>query len=124
MSAGVGGVIGFTIDEVSPEIETEPAPSASDVENFEAGPQQQLGGNVPLLGELRVVERSVAVLEISARILQVGIQKQAIDATIDIVVMDRIATRPPGFLERPGVKAIAISSASDSTRSVESGRGF
>src|ERR1700730_4533018 len=68
---------------------------SSDVENLEAGPEQQLGGNVPLLGELRVVERSVAVFEISARILQVGIQKQAIDAIIDIVMMDRIATRPP-----------------------------
>src|ERR1700730_13421239 len=77
------------------EIETEPAPSASDVENLEAGPQQQLGGNVPLLGELRIVERSVAAFEISARILQVGIQKQAIDAIIDIVMMGRIAMRPP-----------------------------
>jgi hypothetical protein len=69
--------------------------AASDVENLEAGSRQQLGGNVPLLGELRVIERSVAVFEISARILQVGIQKQAMDAIIDIVMMDRIATLPP-----------------------------
>ncbi len=80
------------------EIETEPAPSASDVENLEAGSQQQLGGNVPPLVELGVIERSVAVFEISARILQVGIQKQAIDEIIDIVMMDRIATLPPEVL--------------------------
>ena len=71
------------------------APSASDVENLETGLEQQLGGNVLLLGKLRLLQRRVGVLKIGAGVLQVGIQEQPIDTIVDVVVVNRVAPRPP-----------------------------
>ena len=69
------------------QIEREPAPAAADIEHPLPGPDQQLGGDVAALGELRIVERLVGRLEIGAAVLPVGIEKQRIEPVVEIVVM-------------------------------------
>ena len=54
---------------------------------------QQLGGEMALLGELRVVERLVRVLEIGAAILPVGVEEQRVEPPVEIVVMRDVAAR-------------------------------
>ena len=49
-----------------------------------------------LLGELRVFERLVLVLEIGARILAVGIEEEAVEAVVEVVMIGGVAPRPRG----------------------------
>ena len=77
------------------EIEPKPAPAAADIEHALSGLQQQLGGEVPLLGELGVVERLVGVFEIGAAVLPVGVEEQRIEPSVEIVVMRDILARAP-----------------------------
>ena len=55
---------------------------------------QQLGGEMALLGELRLLEPLPLALEIGAGILQVGIEEQLIEPVVEIVVMGDVAPRP------------------------------
>jgi hypothetical protein len=48
------------------EIKSKTAPAAADIEHIRTGLDQQLRREVPLLGELRVVERLIRTLEIGA----------------------------------------------------------
>ena len=75
------------------EIETKAAPAAADVECALTLSHQQLCGQVPLLGELSVVERLFRRFEIGAAILPVGIQEQRIEPAVEIVMMRDIASR-------------------------------
>lgn len=84
--AGDGGVCDLG------DIEPEPAPARADVEHALAGLDEQLGGDVPFLGELRVVERGVLRLEIGAAILLVAIQEERIEPGVEIVVMRDVVT--------------------------------
>ena len=59
---------------------------------------QQLGGDMALLGELRLLERLPLVLEIGAGILPVGIEEQLIEAMVEIVMMGDVAPRPPALV--------------------------
>ena len=52
-----------------------------------AGLDQQLGGEVAFLGELRVVERLLGMLEIGAAVLPVGVEEERIEPPVEIVVM-------------------------------------
>src|SRR2546430_7261144 len=45
------------------QIQSEPAPARTDVEHAILAPGQQLGGKVALLGQLRIVERLLGMLE-------------------------------------------------------------
>ena len=61
--------------------------------------EQQLGGEVALLGELGVVERLLGMLEIGAAVLPVGIEEQRIEPAVEIVVMRDVAPRAAGRIE-------------------------
>jgi len=62
-------------------VKAEPAPAAADIEHAQipivaVAAEQQLGGEVTLLGELGVVERLLRALEIAAAVLPVGVEEQ------------------------------------------------
>ena len=72
----------------------QPAPAAADVQHVQVRPvQAQLGGDVPLLGGLRLLQRLVAAREIGAGVLPVAVQEQAVEAAVQIVVMRHVALR-------------------------------
>ena len=83
------------------EIKPEPAPAAADVEHAAVGAlaDEKLGGEMALLGELRVVERLVGRLEISAAVLPVGVEEERIEPAVQIVVVGDITPRPGGQIE-------------------------
>ena len=55
--------------------------------------EQQLGGEMALLGELRLFERLALVLEIGAGILPVGVEEEAVEPLVVIVVPGDVAAR-------------------------------
>ena len=59
-----------------------PQPRA-DVEHALPGLEQQLGRDVPLLVELRLLERLVAGLEVGAGILAVAIEEEVVELVVD-----------------------------------------
>ena len=59
-----------------------------------AAPDQELGGEVTLLGELGIVESGVRGLEIGAAILLVGVEEEGIEPTVEIVMMGDVVPRP------------------------------
>ena len=77
--------------EVLGEIEAEPAPARADVEHVLAGLDPQLGGDVALLGELRLLERHVRALEIGAGILHVLVEEEPVELAGQIVVVLHVA---------------------------------
>src|SRR5262249_21027044 len=81
------------------QIKRKPAPPAADVEHGVVGPDTELGSEVPPLRQLRVVERLLGGFEISAAILLVGIEKEPIEAAVEVVVMRHIAPRTRAWIE-------------------------
>ena len=81
------------------EVERKPAPAAADVEHAMALADQELRGKVPLLGELRVVERLVGRLEIGAGVLPVRIEEKRIQPAVEIVMMRDVALCARGAVE-------------------------
>ena len=61
--------------------------------------QLQLGGEMPFLGELRVVERRVRRFEIGAAVLPVGIEEERIEPAVEIVMMRDVAARALARIE-------------------------
>src|SRR4029077_13838462 len=57
------------------QLERQSAPAAADVEHLGAGRDPQLGGEVTLLCQLRVIKRLIEPLEIGAAILLVTIEE-------------------------------------------------
>ena len=76
---------GARADDLS-EIERHAAEAAADVEDALPLLDQQLGGEVALLGELGLLERLALVLEIGAGILLVGVEEEAVEPAVVIVV--------------------------------------
>src|SRR5579871_5031021 len=66
------------------EIKRQAAPAAADVEHALALPQHQLGGEVPALGELRVVERLIGRLEIGAAVLPIAVEEERVEPAVEI----------------------------------------
>ncbi len=75
------------------QIEAEPAPAGADVEHRLAGLQPELGGDVALLGGLRLVERHVGLLEIGAGILHVLVEEEPVEVARQVVVALHVAAR-------------------------------
>ena len=83
--------------EVARQGQRHAAPAATDIQHAQSRPvQAQLGGDVPLLRGLRLLQRFVTPREIGAGVLPVPIEEQAVEATIQIVVMRHIAPCPAG----------------------------
>ena len=58
------------------KVERETTPAAADLEHAFSRLEDQLGGDMPLLGELSVVEGAVRPLEVGAAVLPIGIEEQ------------------------------------------------
>src|SRR5215469_7608740 len=78
----------------SREIERKPAPPGTYVEHPLSGTDQELCRYVPFLCELCGVEIIRGVLEISARILPIAVEKQFIELVRQIVMVSDIAPGP------------------------------
>ena len=76
------------------KIEGEPAPARTDVEYVVIVSYQKLGREMPLLGELRVVERLIGIFEIGAAVLPVGIEKKRVELPVEIIMMRHVAPSP------------------------------
>ena len=83
------------------EIEAQPAPARADVEHALARLQVQLGGEVALLGVLRFVEAGDAVFPIGAGILQVGVEEERIEPSVEVVVRMDVLLRPAERVDLP-----------------------
>ncbi len=77
------------------EIERHAAETAADVERRRAVLWQKLGGDVPLLCGLRVVERLAGIFEIGAGVLAVRIEEEIVETRIEVVVTCDVAPRAP-----------------------------
>jgi hypothetical protein len=75
------------------EVEPEPAPAGADIEHPLARRDGELGGEVALLGELRLFQAR-ALREVGTGILPVAIQEEVVDGAVDVVVMRHVAPRP------------------------------
>ena len=64
---------------------------------------QQLCGDVALLGELRLLQTQIRCVEIGTAILPVGVQEQRVQAIVEIVVMRDVAPRAAAQIELPQV---------------------
>ena len=73
------------------EIERHAAEAAADVEHRLALVDQQLGGDMALLGELGLFERLARMLEIGAGILPVGVEEEIVNPPVEVVVMGDVA---------------------------------
>ena len=58
--------------------------------------EAQLGGDVPLLGGLRLLQRLVAAREVGAGVLPVAVEEQAVEPAVQIVVVRDVALRAGG----------------------------
>src|SRR5262249_52733770 len=68
------------------DIERKPTPAAADVKKPMSVFEEQLCGEVPLLGELGVVEAVLRRFEIGAAILAVGIEEERIKPSVEVIV--------------------------------------
>ena len=70
------------------------APAAADVQHRQVRPvEAELRGDVPLLGDLRLFQRLVAVREVGAGVLPVAIEEQAVEPAVQVVVVRDVAPR-------------------------------
>ena len=83
------------------QVHREPAPAAADVEHAVVALDQELGRQVPLLGDLGVVEGLVGGLEVGAAILAVGVEEQRIELAVEVVVVRDVAARALRRIELP-----------------------
>ena len=78
----------------------EPAPAASDIQHREIRTiETELGGDVPLLRDLRFFQRFVAAPEVGARVLPVAIQEQAVQPSVQVVVVRDVAPCAAGAVQ-------------------------
>ena len=57
------------------------------------GLDEELGGDQPLLGELRLVEGHVGPLEVGAGILHVAVEEEPVETFVEVVVMGDVGAR-------------------------------
>ena len=95
------------------EIEREPAPAAADIEDALSGLEQQLGGEMALLVELRRLEIVVGPAEIGAGILPVLVEEELVEPLREVIVMGDVLARamhrivllqPAQELAEPGIE--------------------
>jgi hypothetical protein len=66
-----------------------------------AGFQAQLGGDVPLLSQLRVRQALLVMFEIGAGILPVRIEEEGVEIIAQVIVVGDIAARPTWIVALP-----------------------
>ena len=75
------------------EVERHAAPAAADVEHAGAGPDEELGRDEALLGELGLVERHVGALEVGAGVLHVAVEEEPVEPLVEVVVVRDVGAR-------------------------------
>ncbi len=83
------------------KIEPKAAPTGADVENRQSIRKIELGGDVPLLGGLSVLERHGLVLEIGAGILPVAVEEQVVEVPVEVVMVGGVALGTAGGIVVP-----------------------
>ena len=68
------------------EIEAEAAPAGADIEHALARFESELRREVPFLGKLGFLDGGIAVLEIGAGILQVVVEEERIEPSVEIIM--------------------------------------
>src|SRR5689334_14746364 len=81
------------------EVQAEPTPTRADVEDAISSIDQKFGCEMTFFGELGVVERRIRRLKIGAAVLLVGIQKERIEPSVEIVVTSDIIFRAAARIE-------------------------
>ena len=76
------------------QVDAKPSPTGADVEHPLPRSERKLGGDMTLLGELRLVQ-ILAVDEVATGVLPIPIEKELVNDAIDVVVMRRIAPSTP-----------------------------
>src|SRR4029077_7086250 len=76
------------------KIQRQPAPAASDVQQFLTGLQAQLGGQMQFLVGLGGLQIVVVAAEIGAAVLPVLVEEEVIERAREVVVMGDVAPRP------------------------------
>ena len=82
------------------KIERQTAEAAADVEHFLPGLDDELGGDMAFLGQLRAFERLPGMIEIGAGILQVRVQKEGEETLVEVVMMRDVFPGAPPVVER------------------------
>ena len=98
------------------QMQRETTPAATDVENAVVRLDQELGGEVPLLGQLRVFKRLIGMLEIGAGILPVRVEEQLVQPPVEIVMMRDIglrASRQVAMTEDPQLRSDMVDDTGD-----------
>src|SRR5689334_23272084 len=81
------------------EVEGHAAPARTDIEHALAAADEELGADVALLGKLRIVERLLGALEISAAVLPVRVEEQRVELLVEVVVVRDVAARARARIE-------------------------
>ena len=81
------------------QIQRQPAPARADVKDPVARFQEKLGGDVAHFFLLRRLQVFVAVGEVGARILPVGVEKKVVQGVGKVVMAGHVATRPANRVE-------------------------
>ena len=81
------------------EIEREPAPAGTDVQNLLPRFEQQLGREVALLVVLRGLQAVIVAGEVGAGVLAVRIQEQIVERVRQVVMMGDVALGPSDRVE-------------------------
>jgi hypothetical protein len=76
------------------EVQGEAAPAAPQVEDPLAGLEEQLGGDVVLLGALRRLETFPARRMVGARVLPLAVEEQRVELAGKVVVVRHVPRRP------------------------------
>ena len=79
---------------ITGECQGEPTPAGTDIQHGQIRTiEAELGGNVPLLGNLCLFQRCVRMRKIGAGILAVAIEEQTVETAVQVIVVRDILAR-------------------------------
>src|SRR5688572_28732721 len=81
------------------QIEAEATPTGTDIQYPVPVADSKLGGEMPLLGDLRLLQVHTPVGEIRAGVLPVAVEEQIVDRAVDIVVVGNVVARAARRIE-------------------------
>ena len=81
------------------EVAVQRPPAAAHVEHALAGPQQELGRDVPLLGALRLLDVLAPGREVGAGVLALAVEEELVEGAREVVVVGDVGLRAPERVE-------------------------
>ena len=76
------------------QVEREPAPARADVQDLLPWLEQQLGGDMPLLGQLRPLQVRLRLGKVGAGVLPVPVQEEVVEGAGEVVVVGDVVPGP------------------------------